>query len=307
MLWNRMKYLAAPEGDPPGGTTTAATTPTPQAGGQPGAVTTPAPQTGDQVTTKAGKVLPMAQISIDRLKKENQEKGRRAFEKELETKAKAFGYDSVEDMMKAAEQAKKGGATAQPPKPATPARPNGNANGKGGKKNGQPDPQQTRRAERREREIQARLDRERRDKLKFARKAEDAERRAWAAEADGELRVMAIQEGVKDPDYAITLLTREMNEKRSAMDDETYKKYVDEFKEAEFFRGLKKTRPHLFTETVVPATTGTDNGSGGAPPPPGTGKVTQAAATAAQVDVRKMSKQEYDQHIRSKGLTPPSL
>jgi hypothetical protein len=114
-----------------------------------------------------------------------------------------------------------------------------------------------------------------------------------AKEAEMQLREVAIMNGVKDVDYALRLLSRNLEGKNDAE--------IEKFNEAEFFMGLKTSHPYLFGENVRPATTGT--GVGNAPAALKPGEASQTQALNGQVDARKMSKEQYISHLRSKGLS----
>lgn len=257
-----------------------------------------APSTSEQVVTKGGKVLPMAQTTIDKIKREAIERGKRGAALEWENKAKALGYDSVDEMLKAAERAKK-----QAAKPKQKPKPQQQQQAQQQNNNGNND---RRPNDRRDREVQERLDRERRQRIAAQHRAEQAERDQWAAEANGQLARIAIRSGCKDEEYAITLMNRDLERKQATMSPVEYEKYLKEFDEVKYFDGLKKTHPHLYVETIVPATTGTVQ-TNDAPPPPGAGAVVQRAANGAQKNARNMSKDEYREELRRRGLQPPGV
>lgn len=116
---------------------------------------------------------------------------------------------------------------------------------------------------------------------------------ADSRDAEMELRTAALMAGIKDPEFAIRLLTRELQGKTE--------EDLAKFDEGKFFEGLRSTRPYLFGEVVKPATTG--NGAGGAPPTPKPGDATQGNVQANQVDARKMSKEEFMKHLQARGLS----
>lgn len=319
-MWTKLLFLCAPEGDAPtGGAPSATGTTTPTDPPSTGTTTTPA-DGSVEVTTKTGRVIPMAQTTIDKLKRDQLERGRKHERAELEKKAKSMGFDTVDEMWRAVERAKQQNR-------------NGKRNGKrnndrrqtgttptetpaGATTTGTTTPTGTtpaakpngaRREERQNREMQERLDRERRQRINAEKRAVEAQRDTWAAEANGALQVQALRVGVKDPDYAIELLTRECTAKRAELnDDVAYDKWLTTFNEEEFFTGLKKTRPYLFEETIVQATTGTTKPTGAAPPP-GSSQVTQAIANAGQKKASDMTKAEYDADLARRGLKAPSF
>jgi hypothetical protein len=114
-----------------------------------------------------------------------------------------------------------------------------------------------------------------------------------AIEAEMIVRETAARKGIKDVDYALRLVTRELAGKT----DED----VAKFDEAKFFDGLRETHPYLFGETTKPVTTG--NGAGAAPPTPTPGAAQQSAAQGSQADARKMDQKQYQDHLRARGLS----
>ena len=127
----------------------------------------------------------------------------------------------------------------------------------------------------------------------WQRKAREAQAEVDAVRAEMQLRTIAAGAGVQDIDYAITLFSREV--------EKLTPEQAEKFDERAYFEQLRKVKPLLFGEAVVPASTGT--GAGGAPPP----KPQQVAAqngAAGRVDARKMSPQEYQAHLRKMGIAP---
>lgn len=115
-----------------------------------------------------------------------------------------------------------------------------------------------------------------------------------AKEAEMSLREVAVTSGVKDVDYALRLLTRELENKT---EDE-----LAAFDERGFFDGLRKQKPYLFGELTQPATTGTGVS---APTAPRASQVSaQGASAAGKVDARRMNQQEYADLLRKRGLNP---
>ena len=131
-----------------------------------------------------------------------------------------------------------------------------------------------------------------------------------ATKAEAQLKVTAVQAGISDPDYALHLLHGELAGKTA---DE-----IAQFDENVYFKGLKKSRPHLFTASAVaepvaevaperaprePATTGT-GGDGQAQPR--TADAQRSAAGAKKFDAMKATPQEIDDYMRQRGITPPN-
>lgn len=128
----------------------------------------------------------------------------------------------------------------------------------------------------------------------WQRKAREAQAQVDAVKAEMQLRTIAASVGVQDIDYAITLFSREV-EKLSL-------EQAEKFDEKAYFEGLRKSKPLLFGETVMPATTGT--GAGSAPTPPKPNQVVAQTAMNGRVDARKMSAQDYQAHLRKMGISP---
>lgn len=269
---------------------------------------TPAPDTDqpvEEITTRQGKTIPMARTTIDKLKRQHLEKGRKSAQDEIEKRAMDMGFATSEEMFEAFKKQKAAQANrekSQAAKPVAMSQQNGN-----GKKNENTKPNRSEQSgDRRQQELTVRLERERKERIKAQRKAEQAQQETWAAEAHGELKIMAMKAGIKDPDYGVELWTRECTSKRDRLEQAEYDKWLNETNEQDYFVGLGKTHPHLFQETIVPATTGTEK-TGSAPPPPGAGQVIQANANAARTNVRGMSREDYQQEVKRRGLKMPSL
>lgn len=126
------------------------------------------------------------------------------------------------------------------------------------------------------------------------RQARDLQRKLHAREAQSELEKAAMAAGVKDIDYAVSLLKRSLEGKSEAE--------LKVFDEGKFFDNLRTERPYLFGEMVRPATTGTGSSVPTTPPTPG--QVEQRTGAAGQVDARKMKPEEYNEYLRRKGINP---
>lgn len=147
---------------------------------------------------------------------------------------------------------------------------------------------------------QQELDRWKRDNEKLSKQLADeqkrrrnAERKADAQEAKANLERIANRQGIQDTEYAIHLF----NQHHAGMSVEDLEK-VDEL---QFFQGLRAKHGYLFGERVVPATTGTAGGVPGANAM-SPGQVSTTAASTGKVDVRKMTKQQYTEYMRARGL-----
>lgn len=289
-MWPKRTMFMAPEGDlgvPSPGSAMPAPATTPAAVVQPDA-----PPDAAVVTTKSGKPVHLTQNTIDKIKREQYARGQKAAQKAAEeTQAKLKAAEEELAKLRARNKAPKN----QP-------RPNGQQTTA---QRTQPNPQrQNRRDEREVRESNERLMRERRERIKAQNRTRQIEQEKWAAEANGELRVIAFQAGITDPDYAITLLNREGEAKQNSLAPDQYQKWLTELDERKFFEDLRSERPHLFAEVRRPATTGTTPTTA---PPPGAGAVNTQLATGARIDVKKETKEAFNARLNGMGLRAPQV
>jgi hypothetical protein len=113
-----------------------------------------------------------------------------------------------------------------------------------------------------------------------------------AKDAEMSLRETAVGSGVKDVDYALRLLTRELENKSE--------EELVAFDEGAFFSSLRASKPYLFGETIRPANTGP--GTASAPAAPRAAAVNQQTAANSQLDAKKMNPQEFQELLRKRGL-----
>jgi len=263
------------------------------------------PPKGD-VPTDEGKVYQVPEAEFRRLKEKAQEKGRKAALAELATQAKEAGYESVQDAFAemASLKARLEELSREPKPRAEDTRTMAQSKKPQGKKPGQHQPRRentrgkgARMEDKSAKEI-SRLERDRSKAREQWRKEEKrrktAERRLAAKEAEIELRQIAMEQGVKDVDYAIRLMTRELQGKS--------KEDLSSFDEKGFFSGLKADRPYLFGEITIPATTGTGAGDEETPPVPKPGEVITNQADTTQFDARTASKEDVNKRMRELGL-----
>lgn len=215
-------------------------------------------------------------------RKAERDKGRNSLQAELEAEAKKLGFKSHADLMAAAAEAKRKPAAAAPAEPAA-AAPAAPSNDEGLTK-----------AELRRKRLAKKL---LRTKKQLAKQREANETRA----AEFEVREAAIRAGVQDVDYALQLFRRHIAKmtkaELSAFDEHAW-----------FATDLRKSHPYLYGTVTRPADTGP--GAKDAPPPsavtpPAAPAVTVKGADDGQIDARKMSRKEYTDYLRSKGLTLP--
>jgi hypothetical protein len=146
-----------------------------------------------------------------------------------------------------------------------------------------------------QRQIEAALN----DRNKFAQSAKEwqGKAREYQAEVDAvraemHLRTIASGAGVQDIDYAITLFSREV--------ERLTPEQAATFDEKQFFEGLRKSKPLLFGESVVPANTGT--GAGGAPTPPKPGAVAARNGQEGKFDARKANPRDLAAELARRGI-----
>lgn len=231
-----------------------------------------------------GRVQVLSQGAYKRLKEEAREKGRK---EAMEALLKETGFSTPEDMKRALS-----GRGQQPPKP----------NGHQQQQQQQQEPKQQTEGQQqgtgkdkwekeRYRWLQERdaLNRRISDEAKSRKELQEL---LDAREAEMALREQAAMCGIRDIDYAVRLISRELD----GMDNAA----LQTFDERKYFDGLKGSHPYLFNEVTRPATTGT--GTGSAPPAPKPGAAQQEAAQGQKTDVKKMSNEEFREHLRKRGL-----
>ena len=157
----------------------------------------------------------------------------------------------------------------------------------------------TRAAGRQEMAVQRNLEKALNERNRYATQAAELRRAAEAARAEVDavraemhLRTVAAGVGVQDIDYAITLLTREV--------ERLTPEEAEKFDERAFFDKLRQSKPLLFGEAVQPANTGI--GGGNAPRPPAPNQV--ASPAAGRTDARRMDNKQYQELLRSRGINP---
>jgi hypothetical protein len=231
-----------------------------------------------------------------RVKSKAASKGRRSERLLLNERAKELGYDSLDDLLDATakkqsqpeivepeEEEEETMATATTPK----------------KPKRQPTTEENRYKRKFEQAEKARKEGVRKWRASEKRRR-DAQRQLAAKEAEMELREVAIQAGVKDIDYAIRLLTRDLHGKSEAD--------LAEFDEKAFFTGLREERPYLFGESVMPANTGSDPANDGVEPgAPGPDQTQQVEAASSQFDARKATPEEVSKRYKELGLAQPLI
>jgi len=234
-------------------------------------------------TLGGGKNVVLPSASLGRLKAEQRERGKREAMAELEAKFKSAGFGSLDDAIAAMAAARNGGQQTASKKPQQQKQEvqTSSIEQPGGKN----DRRQMERLQREREQFAKRYSQEQAQRRRLQRQLE-------AKEAEMALRETAVGKGVRDVDYSLRLLQRELEGKDDAA--------LAAFDEAKFFDTLRSSHPYLFGETVVPATTGT--GVGSAPSAPKAGAVTQAQGQAGKADARSISSDEFQKLLRARGL-----
>lgn len=231
-----------------------------------------------------------------RVKDEQRARGRREAIDELDAKARAAGFNSHDDALAALAAINRRpvqqqtisqpqGAPTMPPKQKT---------------------QQTQDADRlRAENLRAQEDKaaERKKWRLENRRNRELQEQLKQKDAEIELREECYRAGVKDVDYVIRLLARELKGKTP--------EEINVYDRKAFYDRTRKDMPYLYGETVVAATTGTggepvkigDQATGApATPAPGAGAVGEAQRK--KFDARTAKPEEVQARLRELGLNP---
>lgn len=228
---------------------------------------------------------------MGRIKEEARAKGRAEALQEL---AVGAGFGSADELKAALAQLSKAPAKSPPPAsrapPATESEP------------GEPDLGTEKERHRLEGKYQRQLERLASERSRYAHELSQAKQEAEQRQADldalkaeMQLRTLAAQVGIKDIDYAIVLIGREI--------DGLAPEALEKFDERVFFESLRTKMPLLFGEAVVPASTGT--GGGGAPAPPPPGRVNPPGATnSRRAEIMAMDRTKFAAELLKRGIQP---
>lgn len=277
---------------------TISTTPT-QAGDATVSTAQPLPPgnevSGDKIvvgeTTQAqgqnqGKTISLPTSAFAKLKAEAAEKGRKAALSDVEQKAKAFGFDSVDAMFKALESTRSGGSSETTETRAA----------------SKPTQQQAKPAGRSDSvsaealKLAKEMERARKDAEKASREARRYRQQFEEAQAEMEMKEVLLRAGVRDEvDYALTLMRRDIQSKLET-DPELASYSTDEF-----LKSLRTNKPFLFGESRVAATTGT-GGEGPQARPPAPGQAAASTAQASQFDAKSASSEQIKARLAQLGI-----
>lgn len=247
---------------------------------------------GDKVvsteTTQAqgqGKTISLPTSAFAKLKAEAAEKGRKAALSDVEQKAKAFGFDSVDAMFKALESSRNAPAEATETKAAP-----------------KPTQQQAKPAGRSDSvsaealKLAKEMERARKDAEKASREARRYRQQLEEAQAEMEMKEVLLRAGVRDEvDYALSLMRRDIQSKLET-DPELASYSTDEF-----LKGLRQSKPFLFGESRVAATTGT-GGEGPQARPPAPGQAAASTAQASQFDAKNATAEQIKARLAQLGV-----
>lgn len=241
-----------------------------------------------------GGVLQVKHGDFKRIKEEQRARGRREAVDELDAKARAVGFESHDDALKALAALKK------PAPPVVTAPPQGAHMPKPSKND--PDADKLRMDNMRKEEERAA---ERKRWRQENRKNRELEMALQAKDAEMALREECYRAGVKDVDYMIRLLTRELQDKSQ--------EEIAAYDRTKFYEAQKKERPYLFGEVVVAATTGTGGETKqgdqtqtgqGAPATPAPGAAAVGEAEKKKFDAKTAKPEEVQARLRELGLNP---
>lgn len=259
------------------------------------------------VQRQDGSIQVLSTAAYKRMKEQAMQRGRKESENAFNEKLRSLGYSSFDELVNALNSGPKGSSSREEnldeddfveEQPKQTARPQPQQNREVQKMaNGKQQQQQSTSAADREKQIlRQQAERHRQRMIEEARRRRELERSLEAKEAEMAIRETAMHAGVRDIDYAVNLLARNLESKSE--------EELAAFDEKQFFSGLRNTHPYLFGEVSRPATTGPGVGVQPAPMKPGT--VAQATAQNSQVDARKMNQSEFQDYLRSKGLSSPN-
>jgi hypothetical protein len=293
----------------------AASSGTPQDGGTPlgagGAAGDPAAAAQAQQTQPAsgqgqaqqpqGQNIVIPSAAMKRIKDEERQKGRM---EALDSLAKEAGFASNLELVSALAALRGGGtpqpSQAQPPQPSPQQPPPQQAqSATPPAAQPHPDPLAQTNDQRAAAKYERQLEKLTRERDRYVQEAQAAAAESTrlqqaldAKTAEDVLKETARGVGVKDTDYALRLFYREVEGKSE--------EELTKLDERAFFTSLRQTRPYLFGEAVVPATTGT--GTGTAPGSPKPGAVSSQQARNGQFDARNAKPEDVAARLRQLGL-----
>ena len=249
---------------------------------------TPVTTSAAEVQTQ-GKTISLPTSAFAKLKAEAAEKGRKGALSEVEQKAKAFGFDSVDAMFRALEASRSGASDE-----VVETRP--------AQRQAQAPQQQAKQGSSKEAvatealRIAKELERARKESEKASREARRYRQQFEEFQAESEMKEVLLRAGVREEvDYALSLMRRDIQAKLET-DPELAAYSTDEF-----LRSLRANKPFLFGESRVAATTGT-GGEGPQARPAAPGQAASTIAQSEQFDARKASPEQLKARLAQLGI-----
>jgi hypothetical protein len=251
---------------------------------------------GDSVATTTssaeaqtqGKTISLPTSAFAKLKAEAAEKGRKGALSEVEQKAKAFGFDSVDAMFRALETSRSGASDE-----VVETRP--------AQRQAQVQ-QQTKQGGGKEAvatealRIAKELERARKESEKASREARRYRQQLEEYQAESEMKEVLLRAGVREEvDYALSLMRKDIQSKLET--DPNLAAYSTD----EFLRSLRNNKPFLFGESRIAATTGT-GGEGPQARPAAPGQAASTIAQSEQFDARKASPEQLKARLAQLGI-----
>jgi len=251
---------------------------------------------GDSVATTTnsaeaqtqGKTISLPTSAFAKLKAEAAEKGRKGALSEVEQKAKAFGFDSVDAMFRALETSRSGASDeVVETRPAQkPAQVQQQAKQGGAKEAVAAEALR----------IAKELERARKESEKASREARRYRQQLEEYQAESEMKEVLLRAGVREEiDYALALMRKDIQSKLET-DPELAAYSTDEF-----LKSLRNNKPFLFGESRIAATTGT-GGEGPQARPAAPGQAASTIAQAEQFDARKASPEQLKARLAQLGI-----
>jgi hypothetical protein len=243
--------------------------------------TPPAPREEPQ------KAITMPTAAIKRIKGESRAQGRAEREQELNAEARRQGFNSHEDMVRFAAEARKNAAK-KPQKPAAGDEPEQRVE----------HPRKLAALEREVATLRSEKTQRNRRIAELEKEVKRMRRELDAKEADGLLRIAAARHGVRDVDYALHVC-------RTHCANKTEQELAS-FDEDKFFgETLLNSHPYLYSVQERPANTAPDARE---PTPESPRNATPPADPLdGPVDATKLSPEQYQQLLRKRGLTDPRI
>lgn len=236
-----------------------------------------------------GKTISLPTSAFAKLKAEAAEKGKKAALSEVEQKAKAFGFDSVDAMFRALETSRSGAS--HEVAETRPAQKQAQA------------PQQAKQGGTSKDAVAAEalriakeLERARKESEKASREARRYRQQLEEYQAEAEMKEVLLRAGVREEvDYALALMRKDIQAKLETDPD------LASYSTEEFLKALRNNKPFLFGESRIAATTGT-GGEGPQARPAAPGQAAASIAQSEQFDARKASPEQIKARLAQLGV-----